>query len=123
MNLEIEEFHAKVDRLNDIGELVALLEYQTSDDRECSGVRRLIEKVLASATTVEQLVILYNASWDLLDLGYDTVTFEKMVSLIQSKEDLELVCYVFRTEETELKYRHLLRKVFDKADELGYPTT
>ncbi len=123
MNLEIEEFHAKVNRLNDIGELVALLEYQTSDDRECSGVRRLIEKVLASATTVEQLVILYNASWNLLDLGYDTVTFEKMVSLIQSKEDLELVCYVFRTEETELKYRHLLRKVFDKADELGYPTT
>jgi hypothetical protein len=123
MNLEIEEFHAKVDELNDIKELITLLEHQGRDDRECSGFRRLIEKVLASATTVEQLVILYGALGKVLDLGYDTVTLQKMVSLIQSEEDLELVCFVFRAEEIELKYRHLLRKVFDKADELSYPTS
>lgn len=121
-NLEDDEFRAKIEEVNNFSELLLVLDNQTSGEHE--DFVRLGEKALTLVTTTEEAIELWNAGGKIAGTedDFSKRTLEKMVELIRTTEELQAVYYVLSSEENEIKRRQLVRKMFDKADELGYPT-
>ncbi|MCR4285999.1 MAG: hypothetical protein NUW00_03860 [Candidatus Kaiserbacteria bacterium] len=122
--LEILEFKKRIKEANSAKELLVLCENQRhgEDTRRLSGHRRLVRKVLALATTSEQVIALWNVVGYMGPQTWDNPILDRMIELIQTRKDLDSVYYVFCIEEMELKRRNFIRKIFDTADKLKYPT-
>lgn len=127
MRLEPDEVNARIEAATDFKEICELLfldqEYE-GEEEERSRRSSALKKALELATTSGQATDLWNST------GGDWTTPEennailgKMIELIQTQEELFVVYELFSLDAEELQRRQLVRKLFDKADELGYPTT
>lgn len=123
-SLEIPEFKKRIEETSSVEKLLELCKKQNSEDScRLSGHRKLVKKVLTLATTSEQLIALWDALAVFGSQSWDNNILERMIELIRTREDLDAVYYVFGIEEMELQRRNFIRKIFDKADQLKYPTT
>jgi len=88
---------------------------------DCTRGDMVLQKALALATTSEEMIDCFNELGCGETLEQENAVRERMIDLAKTHRDLELIYNVFAVWEDELKRRALIRKLFDKADELGYP--
>jgi hypothetical protein len=95
-------------------------EYDWEADDAETEENRLFEKAFRLTTTTAEGAIL----WDDQDGGNpsrDEQLLVRMLELASSHEDLDIIYHRLTTEENEIRRRNFIRKLFDKADALGYP--
>jgi hypothetical protein len=136
-----DEFYTAIDEASSVNQLIDLFGAEwageaRNHETEKDAYQRLFEKALSYISTVDDAIFLWNKSSDLICMaagpsesdsykeavhGMENRILERMIDLIEKSRDLEKAYYVFGVGEDELRRRRLIRKIFDKADELGYP--
>jgi hypothetical protein len=88
---------------------------------KCMRGDKALQKALTLAITSQEMIDCFNELGCGESFEQENAVRERMIELAKTHRDLDLIYYEFTVWDDELKRRTLIRKLFDKADELGYP--
>ena len=127
IELDQEHFDREVAEAGCLEDLTKL--YNEKDywwDPSDENASKLFDRVLSFITDLDKAISFWDAGYVPSTQEQDNQLLERMVELIQTTDDLkgvfDRVSEFYGWEDEALKRRGLFRKLFDKADGLGYPT-
>lgn len=90
------------------------------DDEMFADHTRVIERAIELVASLEEGILLFcNMSSYGGSATADNLLLNKLVDMIKTEEELNSLYHELATMEDEIKRRNIIRRIFDKADELG----
>ncbi len=127
--LEKADFEATLAAATTLGDVTKLLgngcEWLDWDnnDEMFADYTRAIERAIELVSNVEEGTTLFaNMSSYGGSAAADNLLLNRLVDLIGTEEDLNSLYHELAMMEDEIKRRNIIRRIFDKADELGIET-
>lgn len=120
--LTTEEFEKLLSEETDFDVLVKFFtdDFTWEDENLYDEESRLFEKTFGLITSTDQAAELWDCQ-NSCDTDRDERLLAKMLELATNHQDLDVIYLRLSREENEIRRRNFIRKLFDKADDLGYP--